>query len=110
MVSRTPAVRLATRDNPGLRAKQPGFRATQANEVTATLRPNPVAEFSAEQLGGRPFPTTDAIPQYIISVSLPIETGERWYRETSLEYPRVLGTHQSAVDDLETAVGGSLGE
>jgi biotin carboxyl carrier protein len=74
------AVRLATRDNPGLRAKQLEVRATRANEVTAALRPNPVADFSAEQLGGRSFPTTDAIPQYTISISQLIETGGKRQR------------------------------
>ena len=44
------AVQLATRDNPGLRAKQLEVRASRSNEVTATLRPNPVTEFRAEQL------------------------------------------------------------
>jgi outer membrane protein, heavy metal efflux system len=74
------AVRLATRDNPGLRAKQLELRTTRANEVTAALRPNPVVDFSAEQLGGRSFPATDAIPQYTISVSQLIETGSKRQR------------------------------
>jgi outer membrane protein, heavy metal efflux system len=34
---------------------------------------------------------------------------QRSYRETSLEYLRALGAHQSAVYDLEAAVGGPLG-
>ena len=45
------AVRLATRDNPGLRAKQLEVRATRANEVTAALRPNPVSGVQCRATG-----------------------------------------------------------
>src|SRR2546425_12480998 len=37
------AVALALRENPTLRAKQHEYRATQAQEITAGLRPNPTA-------------------------------------------------------------------
>jgi cobalt-zinc-cadmium efflux system outer membrane protein len=79
-VSLEEAVRLAARDNPALRARQLEYKATQANEVTAALRPNPVLEYKAEQLGGRPFPATDAIPQYTVSFSQLIETGGKRQR------------------------------
>src|SRR5205807_1973545 len=69
-LTRDEAVALALRENPTLRAKGFEVRATQANEVTAALHPNPTASYSADQLGGR---TAD--PQYIVTVGQPIETG-----------------------------------
>ena len=84
------AVRLATRDNPGLHAKQLEVRAVRANEVTAALRPDPVAEYRAEQLGGRSFPATDAIPQYTVSLSQLIETGGK--RQHRVESARAATT------------------
>jgi cobalt-zinc-cadmium efflux system outer membrane protein len=69
-LTRDEAVVLALRENPSLRAKAFEVRATQANEVTAALRPNPTASYSAEQLGGR---TTDA--QYTVTVGQTVETG-----------------------------------
>src|SRR4051812_46527757 len=69
-LTRDEAVALALRENPALRAKTFEMRATQANEITAGLRPNPTSSFNADQLGGR---TAD--PQYTIAVGQPIETG-----------------------------------
>ena len=69
-LTRDEAVALALRENPTLRAKALEVRATQANEITASLRPNPTTTYSAEQLGGR---NTD--PQYTIAVGQTIELG-----------------------------------
>jgi len=69
-LTRDEAVALALRESPTLRAKSLEVRATQANEITAGLRPNPTATYSAEQLGGR---NTD--PQYTIAVGQTIELG-----------------------------------
>ena len=41
------AILLAVRENASLRAKEFEFRATQANEITAALRPNPIASYAA---------------------------------------------------------------
>ena len=64
------AVTLALRENPTLRAKQHEYRATQAQEITAGLRPNPTGTSLVEQLGSR-----NVDPQYTISVGQPIELG-----------------------------------
>lgn len=64
------ALRLATRENPTLRAKELEYRAVQANETTAGLRPNPTASYAAEQLGG-----AHTEPQHTIAVGQPIELG-----------------------------------
>jgi len=63
------AVALALRENPTLRAKQHEYRATQAQEITAGLRPNPTASSLTEQIGSR----ND--PQYTFSLGQPIELG-----------------------------------
>src|SRR5204862_1770220 len=63
------AVALALRENPTVRAKQHEYRATQAQEITAGLRPNPTASSLAEQIGSR----ND--PQYTFSLGQPIELG-----------------------------------
>ena len=64
------AVGLALRENRTLRAKQFEYQATRANEITAGLRPNPVATYSAEQLGSR-----SVDPEYSMSLGQPIELG-----------------------------------
>jgi hypothetical protein len=46
------AVKLATRENPTLRAKEFERQSVAANEITAGLRPNPQTSFLAEQFGG----------------------------------------------------------
>src|SRR5258706_9660572 len=61
-LTRDEAVALALRENPTLRAKGLEVRATQANEITAGLRPHPATAYSAEPLRGRetgpPYTTT----------------------------------------------------
>ena len=87
-LTREEAVALALRESPTLRAKSLEVRATQANEITAGLRPNPTASYSAEQLGGR---TTD--PQYTIAVGQTIELGGKRERRiaSAQAATRVLG-------------------
>ena len=64
------AVSLALHENPTLRAKQHQYRAIQAGEVTAGLRPNPTVNSIVEQLGSR-----NIDPQYTVNVGQPIELG-----------------------------------
>src|SRR5215831_10431691 len=73
-LSQEEAVALAARANPTIRAKEFERRAVGANEITASLRPNPSFEFRAEQLtpGGS---SGAAIPQYSVSVGQPFELG-----------------------------------
>jgi cobalt-zinc-cadmium efflux system outer membrane protein len=69
-------VGLAVRENRTLRAKQFEYRATQATETTAGLRPNPVGTYVADQLGKR-----DVEQQHIVTVGQPIElAGKRGRR------------------------------
>jgi len=71
------AVSLATRANPTIRAKEFEHQAVTANEITAGLRPNPTANFLAEQFGG----ASDASQtQYTLSVGQPIELGGKRQR------------------------------
>lgn len=77
-------VALAVRDNRVLRAKQFEHQATRAGEITAGLRPNPTASYSAEQLGASR--TSDAIPQHTVVVGQPFELGGK--RERRLDSAR----------------------
>jgi cobalt-zinc-cadmium efflux system outer membrane protein len=71
------AVSLATRANPTIRAKEFEHQAVTANEITAGLRPNPTANFLAEQFGG----ASDASQtQYTFSVGQPVELGGKRQR------------------------------
>jgi outer membrane protein, heavy metal efflux system len=71
------AVSLAGRTNPTIRAKEYEQRAVTAGEITAGLRPNPTANFLAEQFGG----ASDASQvQYTFSVGQPIELGGKRQR------------------------------
>jgi len=80
------AVALALRENPTLRAKQAEYRATQATEITAGLRPNPTASALAEQIGSR----ND--PQYTFSLGQPIELGGK--RGRRLDSARAASTRR----------------
>src|SRR5437660_378237 len=64
------AVALALRENPTVRAKQHEYRATQAQEITAGLRPNPTASYSGDQLG-----SSSVDPQHFWALEQPIELG-----------------------------------
>jgi outer membrane protein, heavy metal efflux system len=83
------AILLAMRENAALRAKEFEFRATQANEITAGLRPNPTASYSAEQIPGG----TDATPQHTVILGQTIETGGKRRRriESARAASRVTG-------------------
>ena len=70
------AVSAALRANPTLRAKQAELQAVRANEITAALRPNPTASYTAEQLGGG----STAEPQHTVILAQPIETGGKRQR------------------------------
>src|SRR4029077_5899181 len=77
------AVSLAARTNPTIRAKEFEQRAVTAGEITAGLRPNPTANFLAEQFGG----ASDASQvQYTVNVGQPIELGGK--RERRLDSAR----------------------
>src|SRR2546423_14415555 len=64
------AVALALRENPTVRAKQHEYRATQAQEITAGLRPNPTASYSGDQLG-----SSSVDSQHFWALEQPIELG-----------------------------------
>ena len=70
------AVKLATRENPTLRAKEFERQSVAANEITAGLRPNPQTSFLAEQFGGGSASQT----QYTVSIGQPIELGRKRQR------------------------------
>jgi cobalt-zinc-cadmium efflux system outer membrane protein len=70
------AVATATRHNATLRAKEAELQAVRANEITAALRPNPTASYSAEQFGGG----STAVPQHTVILGQPIETGGKRQR------------------------------
>jgi len=75
------AVALAVRENRTLRAKEFEYLATRAGEITAGLRPNPVATYVAEQIGLR-----NGDPQHTVTLGQPIELGGK--RERRLESAR----------------------
>jgi outer membrane protein, heavy metal efflux system len=70
------ALSLADTTNPTVRAKEFEVQAVGANEVTAALRPNPSANFLAEQFGGGSASQT----QYTFNVGQPIELGGKRQR------------------------------
>src|SRR5256712_10982343 len=81
------AIAMATRENPTLRAKTLEVQATRANEITAALRPNPSASYSADQLAGR-----TAEPQHIITLGQLIETGGKRLRRIESAQAATRGT------------------
>lgn len=74
-------VALAVRDNRILRAKQYEYQATRANEITAGLRPNPVATWVGDQFGNR-----NVDPEHTVTLGQPIELGGK--RERRLDSAR----------------------
>ncbi len=94
------AVSLAARGNPTIRAKEFERQAVGANEITAGLRPNPTANFLAEQFGG----ASDASQtQYTLSIGQPIELGGKRQRrlESARAASRVTG-HE--LDDVRRQI------
>ena len=70
------ALRLASETNPNVRAKEFELKAVGAGEITAGLRPNPTANFLAEQFAGASASQT----QYTINIGQPIELGGKRQR------------------------------
>jgi outer membrane protein, heavy metal efflux system len=92
------AVTRALKGSAILRAKQQEYRASQANEVTAGLWPNPVASYIAEQLGNR-----NVDPQQTVTLGQPIELGGK--RQRRLDSARAASQVTAAeVDDLRRQV------
>jgi outer membrane protein, heavy metal efflux system len=92
------AVDLALKESTMLRAKRQEYRATQANEITAGLRPNPVASYVAEQLGNR-----NVDPQHTVTLGQPIELGGK--RQRRLDSARAASQVTAAeLDDLRRQV------
>ena len=77
------AVTAALQHNPSLRAKTLELGSTQANEITAGLRPNPVASYLAEQLGNR-----NVDSQQTVTLGQPIETGGKRRRRLESRSPK----------------------
>jgi outer membrane protein, heavy metal efflux system len=86
------AVDLALRHSPVVQAKEREYAATRANEITAGLRPNPTASYSAEQLGN-----ANVDQQHTVALSQPIELGGK--RQRRIESAQAA----SRVNELELA-------
>jgi cobalt-zinc-cadmium efflux system outer membrane protein len=71
----TTAVELALRYSPVVQAKEREHAAVRAIEITAGLRPNPTASYSAEQLGN-----SNVDQQHTVALSQPIELGGKRQR------------------------------
>ena len=88
------AVRLASETNPNVRAKEFELKAVGAGEITAGLRPNPTANFLAEQFGGG---SSASQTQYTINIGQPIELGgKRQRRIDSATAQTKVTSHQLA--------------
>lgn len=74
-LSRDQAVQLALERNATLRAKELELQVTRANQITAGLRPNPTASYSAEQFG-----LPGSTPQHTVILGQTIETGGKRQR------------------------------
>ena len=88
------ALRLASETNPNVRAKEFELKAVGAGEITAGLRPNPTANFLAEQFGGA---SSASQTQYTINIGQPIELGgKRQRRIDSATAQTKVTSHQLA--------------
>jgi cobalt-zinc-cadmium efflux system outer membrane protein len=88
------ALRLASETNPNVRAKEFELKAVGAGEITAGLRPNPTANFLAEQFGGA---SSASQTQYTINIGQPIELGgKRQRRIDSASAQTKVTTHELA--------------
>ena len=94
------AVGAAIRHNATLGAKRAELEAIRANEITAALRPNPTASYSAEQLAN-----SSTEPQYTVILAQPIETGGKRQRriESARAATRTTGHELSDVRRLVVA-------
>lgn len=106
------ALQLALHQNPTLRAQQFALESTKAGEITAGLRPNPTANFLAEQFGG----ASDAShTQYTFSVGQPIELGGKRQRriDSARAATKVAGyqledLRRQTILQVKTAFAGAL--
>jgi cobalt-zinc-cadmium efflux system outer membrane protein len=88
------ALRLTSETNPNVRAKEFELKAVGANEITAGLRPNPTANFLAEQFAGG---SSASHTQYTINIGQPIELGgKRQRRIDSATAQTRVTTHELA--------------
>src|SRR6266487_2444814 len=88
------ALRLASETNPNVRAKEFELKAVGAGEITAGLRPNPTANFLAEQFGGA---SSASQTQYTINIGQPSELGgKRQRRIDSATAQTKVTTHELA--------------
>jgi cobalt-zinc-cadmium efflux system outer membrane protein len=88
------ALRMASETNPNVRAKEFELKAVGAGEITAGLRPNPTANFLAEQFGGA---SSASQTQYTINIGQPIELGgKRQRRIDSATAQTKVTTHELA--------------
>src|SRR6266403_1085307 len=95
------ALRLASETNPNVRAKEFELKAVGAGEITAGLRPNPTANFLAEQFGGA---SSASQTQYTLSIGQPLELGGKRQRrvESARAATRVTG-HE--LEDVRRQIG-----
>src|SRR2546422_137312 len=97
------ALRLASETNPNVRAKEFELKAVGASEITAGLRPNPTANFLAEQFGGA---SSASQTQYTINIGQPIELGGKRQRRIDSATAQTKVTTHELADDFDAA--GSL--
>lgn len=83
-------IQLAERENPTLQAKRFELEGARANEITASLRPNPTAAYTAEKFG-----TTTTSLEHTVTLGQTIETGGK--RGRRMESAR-LATQVTAYD------------
>jgi len=93
------AVAAALQNNQTLRAKTLEFQSVKANEITAGLRPNPVASYAAEQLGAR-----SVDPQHTVTLGQPIETGGKRSRRVDSARAATAVTAQEVEDTRRQVV------
>ena len=110
-VSLDEALGLALQQNPTLRAQQFALQSTKASEITAGLRPNPQANFLAEQHPSG----SAAIPQYTASFGLPLELGGKRQRRIDAAHAaiqvsgyQVDDVRRQTILQVKTAFAGAL--
>ncbi len=88
------ALELAERENPALRAKRFELAGVRANEITASLRPNPTAAYTGEKFG-----TTTTTQEHTVTLGQTLETGGK--RQRRMDSAR-LATQVTAYDLADT--------
>ncbi len=84
------ALELAERENPALRAKRFELAGVRANEITASLRPNPTAAYTGEKFGA-----TTSTQEHTVTLGQTLETGGK--RQRRMDSAR-LATQVTAYD------------